>query len=1075
MQTTIPQTLSRLTLIAALASPVAASVAAAAQTAPLARPAIAPPEAWVSEASVPAAPAAAAGAATIDLLSDTQVRLGDKGDTTYSAAIYRIATAQGLDSGALQVSWDPALESVTLHRYRIRRAGQIIDLLGDGSKLTVVRREKQLESAVLDGRLTASLQPDDLRVGDEIDVAYTLRRADPAMAGHSELLTGPADGASYGRYRLRVLWDNGKPVRWHAMAGVVQPRLIKTASGSELLADLSNVTTPRGPSDAPPRYQLVNSVEVAQFADWAAVSRTFAPFFAAAETLPTNSPLHAEAARIMAATPDPLIRAGMALQLVQQQVRYVFLAMDDGGFIPAPADLTWQRRFGDCKAKTALLTALLTAMGIDARPVLVNTERGDITAARLPAMAAFDHAIVTAHIGGRNYWLDGTRLGDSDLARLRTPNYVVGLPVTAAGSSLVPLVPEPLTEPGEVTTLALDASRGIEVPASASGEMRFHGDAAATMRQKYDGLSADDLTRTLRELWRKTYDFITPDAVTSAADPATGDFVLAMRGTAKMDWYKVSGARFYELDRARIGWKFTIARDGELTPEAPFAFEYPDWWANRETIILPDHGRGFSLQGEDVDRTVGGIFRFQRKIAIADGVVTLNNQTQALKGELPAADAPRTRDEMAALADGGAFVRVPDAYMATDADMAAIAGDRAATALAYAHRGAVHIERGEIAACLTDEGAALAIDGHLAQAHGVLALCLAMQGDVRADAEADAALTLDPGQLLAWKAKATSEMRIKNYDGAARDYTSALALRPGDSRSLAGRASARFLLGQFAEALSDLDAAQAAEPGLALHAARAQMLAALNRGEEALAAIDLAVADKPEDRVAHRARAEIRARFGERDAAMPDADFLIAHGPAASDYLLRAQLWSPGDADKRQADIAAALALNPRSNNALLMRARLALEAGDLAHAESDLAAAHRIDPEAEGLNGLRMELMARRGKPAEGLALGNAFLARHPGNPVALNNLCWFKATQGINADSAIADYDAALRGSPELASSLYGRGLAWARKGDRNRALADIARARTISGAVDAQFARYGMALPDGLGAGLGDTARR
>jgi hypothetical protein len=56
------------------------------------------------------------------------------------------------------------------------------------------RREKNLENAMLDGKLTASLQPDDVRVGDVIEVAYTRTRRDPAIGGRAELVLGPPDG-----------------------------------------------------------------------------------------------------------------------------------------------------------------------------------------------------------------------------------------------------------------------------------------------------------------------------------------------------------------------------------------------------------------------------------------------------------------------------------------------------------------------------------------------------------------------------------------------------------------------------------------------------------------------------------------------------------------------------------------------------------------------------------------------------------------------------------------------------------------------------------------------------------------
>ena len=61
---------------------------------------------------------------------------------------------------------------------------------------------------------------------------------------------------------------------------------------------------------------------------------------------------------------------------------------------------------------------------------------------------------------------------------------------------------------------------------------------------------------------------------------------------------------------------------------------------------------------------------------------------------------------------------------------------------------------------------------------------------------------------------------------------------------------------------------------------------------------------------------------------------------------------------------------------------------------------------------------------------------------------------------DKAIADYDAALRGDPESASSLYVRGLAKRHKGDTAGGDADIAAAKVIDPKVANTYAGYGVA---------------
>ena len=100
-----------------------------------------------------------------------------------------------------------------------------------------------------------------------------------------------------------------------------------------------------------------------------------------------------------------------ALQLVQDQISYLANGMDGGNYIPQDAEFTWAKRYGDCKAKSVLLLALLKQMGIEAEPVLVASSGGDALPELLPVPGDFDHVIVHAVIGGTDYWLDGTNTG----------------------------------------------------------------------------------------------------------------------------------------------------------------------------------------------------------------------------------------------------------------------------------------------------------------------------------------------------------------------------------------------------------------------------------------------------------------------------------------------------------------------------------------------------------------------------------------------------------------------------------------------------------------------------------------
>jgi hypothetical protein len=65
-------------------------------------------------------------------------------------------------------------------------------------------------------------------------------------------------------------------------------------------------------------------------------------------------------------------------EFVQKQVRYFAIELGIGGYQPHYAADIFRNRYGDCKDKATLLTAMLSAIGVHATLVIVDTSRGVI-------------------------------------------------------------------------------------------------------------------------------------------------------------------------------------------------------------------------------------------------------------------------------------------------------------------------------------------------------------------------------------------------------------------------------------------------------------------------------------------------------------------------------------------------------------------------------------------------------------------------------------------------------------------------------------------------------------------------
>ena len=81
-------------------------------------------------------------------------------------------------------------------------------------------------------------------------------------------------------------------------------------------------------------------------------------------------------------------------KFVQQDIRYVAIELGIGGIQPHSASEIFQHRYGDCKDKATLMAAMLKELGIDSYYVIINSERGSVTADTPAQIRAFDHAVI---------------------------------------------------------------------------------------------------------------------------------------------------------------------------------------------------------------------------------------------------------------------------------------------------------------------------------------------------------------------------------------------------------------------------------------------------------------------------------------------------------------------------------------------------------------------------------------------------------------------------------------------------------------------------------------------------------
>jgi tetratricopeptide (TPR) repeat protein/transglutaminase-like putative cysteine protease len=969
-----------------------------------------PEPTWVVTAVEGAPNAAAATAEGLRiLLFDSQVRADGESEAFYTRFRSMAVSPQALPlMGNVSVTWSPSNQDVTVHHVHIIRDGQIIDVLA-GQTFETLRREENLEHAMLDGRITAVLHPAGLRVGDILDVAYTVVSRDPVTGGHFEHSMDLNLPALIDQVRFRASWPTALPVRLRA-ANDWTPLPVRRGGGQSVVELELNALQPVPvPDDIPTRLRALRLIELTDYRDWSDIAVVLKPLYDRSRRIEPGSSLQAEIERIRALSDDPDVRAAAALRLVQDQVRYVALMMGEGGLTPATAEETWNRRLGDCKGKTVLLLALLDGLGIEAQPAAVSIVNGDGMPDRLPMVSAFDHVLVRAVIGSTVYWLDGTRTGDRKLEDIAVPPFHWALPLTGPEARLEALTLAPLTVPDSETIVAVDASAGLYVPAIVTGTLIMRGDGAAALGGQIGLIPASQKDQGLRSIWSAQLGNPTITEVGSNYDVEANVLTLTMTGTMSLNWGTQGvvppGATYLPIS--------SLERSEGPFRNAPYSINHPTYSRQFATLRLPEGGRGFRVSGGTVDRTELGHHTLRTMVLEGD-LVTVDLSLRSLTDEITAAEADRVRAEELTRRFDPPRVFPDRNYRPSDSDRAAWAAEAPATAGGWLDRAQALSRSGDSAGAAEAAGRAIELDPTSSNAWANRGVYRFWTGDLEgALADLEKAVDIDPSERIAMNGNALLAMNDGRFDDAVIELSRALRQAPGDDFALSTRAQAYLALEQYDRALRDIDTLIAARPtDIPLKLSRIGALEQAGRTEQADAEMDaLAEADPSAPGVLLN-QAALRLERGKAQEASDILDRFLASSPA-----------------------------NPQS--ALILRGEAAIALGQLDRAAQDFATVREAAPaDAEVLNNLCWTAATAGVLLDQALRDCDAALAIAPDSPAILDSRGRLLLQRG-DLTGALAAYEAALAIAPELPASLYGRGVAriasgQVEEGERDKAAA-------------------------------------
>jgi transglutaminase-like putative cysteine protease len=314
----------------------------------------------------------------------------------------------------------------------------------------------------------------------------------------------------------------------------------------------------------------------------------------------TPSPeIQRKVAELTAGLSDPVEKMKALASFAQRQIRYAAIEIGIGGYQPHAASDIYLHKYGDCKDKVTLLSAMLHEIGIESYYVLINVRRQMVNP-DFP-MTGFNHAILAIHLPDEvpDNMLYAV-VKDPDLGRLLffdptnefvplgyIPNYLqdnYGLVAGPKGGELIELPLLPPTTNRLIRTAKLDLSASGKLDGGIQ-EIRWGSPAQEERAHFLDSPPADRAKVLERFLGNSLSDFMLTKA--SIGNLELYDQNLTLDYRVVVDSYAKTAGNLLIL-RPRVvgskGWSVLSGKPRKYPIEFPEATRQDDVF----DITLPD-------------------------------------------------------------------------------------------------------------------------------------------------------------------------------------------------------------------------------------------------------------------------------------------------------------------------------------------------------------------------------------------------------------------------------------------------------------------------------------------------------
>lgn len=563
------------------------------------------------------------------LLLDYQDNLIEKEQFTHYA--YKILNPDGIqEMSDISASYDPAYQKIEFHKAHVNRDGTIIDKL-ENAFINTYQRETNLERSLYDGSLTSVINLSDIRVGDIIEYSYTIKGFNPINNGNYSNLIYEEYTLPVDRIFSRILTDSKNSISYKLLNGANEPKIQTTNLGKEYTWNNDSKNHVIYEDNVPHWLNTQKRISVSSFENWDSVVELLTPYY----KIPTeklNNPVRIDENRD--SEEDVIIKL---IRFVQDEIRYLGFESGVGAFKPNRPKIVLDRRYGDCKDKSLLLSTLLQNQGVTSYPILVNSQSNRDLDKFLPSHEIFDHCIVYFKVGENEYFVDPTISNQGgNLSHLNMPNYYNGL-ILKEGSNQLKKIPESSKSKVRIVEDIIIDSIGGNAKFEVKTE--YFRSKADFMRSYFTSNSEESINKEYLNFYSNLYPSITStDKITHIDDsrPWENIFTTTEYYAIENLWSSLENEETIYFDTNALVLDGLLNYSNSLKREMPYSAGTPFSFSQTTRILFPEPWSLF-LKDIEIDNE---FYSFSKSIDLTGNLVTINYSYELKKEVIPASETP---------------------------------------------------------------------------------------------------------------------------------------------------------------------------------------------------------------------------------------------------------------------------------------------------------------------------------------------------------------------------------------------------------------------------------------------------